>query len=67
MSEFIRAWRSDLRDLIGHDFPGDLTDFILEPQAMFASAVLGVEEIDRIFRSAVDWSPCVKHEAESTV
>jgi hypothetical protein len=68
MSEFILAWRSDLRDLIGHDLPRDIADSsFIHPASMFDSAVLGVNEIDRILRSVVDQPPDVKREAETRV
>ena len=68
MSEFILAWRSDLRDLIGHEIPRYTVDSAkIDPASMFDTAVLGVKEIDRILRCVVDHPPGVKREAETRV
>ena len=68
MSEFVLAWRSDLRVLIGHELPmSAIISGEVDSRFMFDNAVVGAREVDRILRESVNVYPRTKHDAEATV
>ena len=68
MSEFLVAWRSDLRVLIGHEVSIESAYMIsTDPRSLYEFAVMGAQQVDRLHRDSVNVCPRMKHEAEARV